>query len=60
VLPEGTLEGRVAAITGGVEANAGTFRMLCTIVNGKEKRVEQREVGTERAELRVTSEEPAG
>jgi hypothetical protein len=31
--------------------------MLCTIVNGKEKRVEQREVETERAELRVTSEE---
>jgi predicted RNase H-like HicB family nuclease len=31
--------------------------MLCTIVNGKEKRVEQREIETERAELRVTSEE---
>ena len=25
MLPEGTLEARVAAITGGVEANAGTF-----------------------------------
>ena len=31
--------------------------MRCTIVNGKEKPVEQREVETERAELRVTSEE---
>jgi len=31
--------------------------MRCTVVNGKEKPVEQREVETERAELRVTSEE---
>ena len=31
--------------------------MRCTIANGKEKLVEQREVETERAELRVTSEE---
>ena len=51
-------EGVYSGLWSGRRSHCGNrLECRCTIVSGKEKPVEQREVETERAELRVTSEE---